>query len=91
MKLTTHLHLEERIRMVEQYLYSPTRLHGVLLNKLFPVIILPYKCHFRRILIPFLFPYSVNLCDLIKSMFYVIYQWMQGGGGSFPGGKAAGA
>jgi hypothetical protein len=31
-KLTTHLHLVPRPRMVELYLHSQTRLHGVVLN-----------------------------------------------------------
>jgi hypothetical protein len=32
MKLTTHLHLVPRSRMVELYLHSPICLHGVVLN-----------------------------------------------------------
>jgi hypothetical protein len=32
MKLTTHLRLTPRSRMVELYFHSPTRLHGVVLN-----------------------------------------------------------
>jgi hypothetical protein len=31
-KLTTQLHLVPRTRMVEIYLHSPTRLHGMVLN-----------------------------------------------------------
>jgi hypothetical protein len=31
-KLTTHLHLVLKSRMVELYLHSPTRLHGAVLN-----------------------------------------------------------
>jgi hypothetical protein len=31
-KLTTHLHLVPRLRMVELYLHSLIRLHGVMLN-----------------------------------------------------------
>jgi hypothetical protein len=31
-KLTIHLHLVVRARMVELYLHSPIRLHGVMLN-----------------------------------------------------------
>jgi hypothetical protein len=31
-KLTTHLHLVPRSRMVELYLHSPIRLHGVVIN-----------------------------------------------------------
>jgi hypothetical protein len=31
-KLTTHLHLMLRSRMVEPYFYSPTSLHGVVFN-----------------------------------------------------------
>jgi hypothetical protein len=31
-KLTTHLHLVPRSRMMELYRHSPTRLHGVVLN-----------------------------------------------------------
>jgi hypothetical protein len=32
MKLTIHLHLEPRTRMVELYLHSLIRLHGVVVN-----------------------------------------------------------
>jgi hypothetical protein len=31
-KLTTHLHLLPKSRMVELYLHSPIRLHGIVLN-----------------------------------------------------------
>jgi hypothetical protein len=31
-RVTTHLHLVPRLEMVELYLHSPTRLHGVVLN-----------------------------------------------------------
>jgi hypothetical protein len=31
-KLTIHLHLVLRLRMVEVYLHSPPRLHGIVLN-----------------------------------------------------------
>jgi hypothetical protein len=31
-KLTTHLQLVPRSRMMELYVYSPTRLHAVMLN-----------------------------------------------------------
>jgi hypothetical protein len=32
MKLTTHLSLSQRARIVELYLHSPIRLHGIVLN-----------------------------------------------------------
>jgi hypothetical protein len=32
MKLTIHLHLLPRLRMVELYLHSPIRFHGMMLN-----------------------------------------------------------
>jgi hypothetical protein len=33
-KLTTHLHLMSRLRVMELYLHSPIRLHDVVLNSL---------------------------------------------------------
>jgi hypothetical protein len=42
MKLTTHLHLVPRIRMVELYLHSPIYLHGVVLNYLSQEINVPF-------------------------------------------------
>jgi hypothetical protein len=41
-KLTTHLHLVPRSRMVELYLHFLIRLHGVVLNWLSTVTTLPY-------------------------------------------------
>jgi hypothetical protein len=40
-KLTTHLHVVPRLRMMELYLHSPTRLHDVKLNELSTGITLP--------------------------------------------------
>jgi hypothetical protein len=42
MKLTTHLHLAPRSRMVELYLHSPIHLHGMMLHHLSMGIILPF-------------------------------------------------
>jgi hypothetical protein len=43
MKLTTHFHLEPRLRKVELHLRSPIRLHGVVLKQLSIGTTLPFR------------------------------------------------
>jgi hypothetical protein len=51
-KLTTHLHLVPRSRMMELHLHSPIRLHGILLNYLIRRMTLPFTTlmHPNRVL-----------------------------------------
>jgi hypothetical protein len=42
MKLTTHLHLVSKLKILEVYLHSPIRLHGLVLNKLSAGTMLPF-------------------------------------------------
>jgi hypothetical protein len=48
-KLTTHLHLVLRLRMVELYLHSAISLHGLVLNELGPGITLPFAFIIRDV------------------------------------------
>jgi hypothetical protein len=44
-KLTTHLPLVLRSRMVDQYIHSPIHLHGMVHNELSTGTVLPYLIH----------------------------------------------
>jgi hypothetical protein len=50
--MLTYLHLASRSRMVELYFHSPTRLHGIMFNKLSTGTTLPYRKNYEAMKLP---------------------------------------
>jgi hypothetical protein len=73
-KLTTHIHLVPSFRMIDLYLHSPTRLHGMMLNLLTMGITLPlclyeylYDCRMEQLHLHFEITDDVLRLNYVKN------------------------
>jgi hypothetical protein len=62
-----HLHLVQRLRMAERYLYSITRLRGPMFNKLSPGINLPLLSNSYRMSHRSSYKFPVKVLGTLKS------------------------